>query len=337
MLALKYMDAIGEAMSLKSRLENHIVLVVIAACVSTGGVVFGVSQYFHNRAIENAEQVYQIKHETLQTKLASIERGVSGDSYLDIRSLVRNSDDDSIISKAQCYFPIDRFYAMRQMDSWEYEQMPEDSYSRLLLGLKPKNFFVSSLSPRESDASLHLWRTGDNFHVQTEKISNHLFPHIYLQKLSFKQLDAFSKAGAVDALAEMKRDSEAPLNEDAVDQQLSRLSNVIRDDFTGIFFYYHLAQIFEQSMANADIRSKLIKNQKLGNVLYAQFFTEFDNPRVNNRQVPTFYVRNEIILISTTTDVYLIKIVVPSFEPAPRSGVTSDVNQWLASLKIAVE
>jgi hypothetical protein len=327
----------GESMGLKSRLENHIVLVVICACVATGGVVFGISQYFHSQAIENAQQVHQLKHESLQSKLASIQRGVSGESYLDIRSLVRTPTDDSIISKSQSYFPGDRFYAMKRLEEWEYEIMAEDNYSRLLLGLKPKNFFVSSTATRGADAKLHLWRRNENFHVQTEKISNHLFPHIYLQKLSYAQLDAFSKSGAQDAIEEIKSQSQLQLNADTVDQQLNRLSNIMRDDFTGIFFYYQLAQIFELSLANADIHSKLIKNQKLGNVLYAQFLTEFDNPKVNHQPTAAFYVRNEIILISTTTDVYLIKILIPSFEPAPRSGITSDVSQWLASLKIAID
>lgn len=324
-------------MSLKSRIENHIVLVVISACVTTGGTVFAISQYFNNQSLARAEESAEIEHSQLETRLASIERGLAKDSYLDIRQLLRTASDDTIISRDQGYFPIDRFYALREIKGWQYQHISEAQYEMSLSARKSNINFVSTETKVLQAHKLHLWRGNKTFHVQSNGLDQQWYPHILVQRLSLDDFDAISKVAGHEAKEQINSEQQRiVLDEKQVNQQLKQLSKVVRDDIIGTLFYFQINQTFLESIGNADIKSKLIKSQKLGNVLYAQFMTEISNTKVNKIPVSRFYLRYELILISTQQDIYLVKILVPSFEPAPRDKMASDINSWLSALKIAV-
>ena len=324
-------------MDLKSRIENHIVLIVISACVTTGGGVFAVSHYFYGQSLARSEELAQLETEKLESRLASIERGLSKDSYLDIRQLLRPATDDSILSKEQSYFPIDRFYANREINRWQYENISEAQYSLSLQGKKSKTTFVSTELDVLKSNMLHLWRGTDSFLVQTKNIAMRWYPHILVQRVSLDDFNAMTKQSVRETATQMKAELNIDLDDKTVNQQLDQLSEMVHDDIVGMVFHLQLDSTFKESIENPDIRSRLVKNQKLGNVLYAQFLTEYQHPKVNKTEVQRFYLRHELILISTQNDIYLVKIVVPSYEPAPRRKMTSDINNWLASLKVAID
>lgn len=324
-------------MSLKSRVENHFLLILLSACASTGGAVYAVAHFFHSRAINIAEQSHELEQDELESRLASIERGVKGQKRLDIRKLIRTSDDSSIIGKYQTYFPGEQFYAQKNISGFDHQEISELQYHRLLAGFNARNAFVSSDGLGGVPINLHLWRNSKDFKVQTKNHTSHWFPHFCFQKMSRNQVNQLSRLGANEAVSELESKHKIRLDAESVGRQLEQLANVMADDIVGMFFYHQLSVCFDEAIADPQISTRLVKNQKLGNVLYAQFRTQYNDVKVNQRVRKAFYVHHEVILLSTADDIYLVKIVIPSYEPAPRNEMHARVNLWLSSLQIAVD
>ena len=336
-------------MNLKEILERNIVYVVAGASVAVGSVVFATTQYFqserielldltHSQAITRLENDHARDIGQLRSRLASIERGVSDQTYYDIRQLTYGPGLEVEIPSESKYFDDDKFYALPDIKNWQYQKITEYDFTKLITDLDiPKPFADESRL-----VTLHLWKSTDHYRLELDDQNLNLFPFIFLQKMSYERMQEIMNVGAAYARWEDEEDDfefdEEDLSApDEVDELVENLSSLMRDDVTGIFFLFQNLIQVQDAISNASNRRyRLVKVQKVGNILYSQSLTEFQNVRVNGEMTNSIYLRSEIILVSTSKHIYFIKISVPSLEPLPRGDTYARINEWLLNLRLDV-
>ena len=71
------------------------------------------------------------------------------------------------------------------------------------------------------------------------------------------------------------------------------------------------------------MRTQLVSLEKKGNVVYAQLENTLYNVTVDDEPHPEYHLVRELVLISTPSDLYIVKTLVPS------ADYRSDAPRWI--------
>jgi hypothetical protein len=282
-----------------------------------------------------AQQQLNARIGLLESKLASIQLDVPGIEHFDIRRLFMGDNESASIDPALTYFVDDQFYATSSDSFWTYSKTTEAELLKWITD--------SSLpGPIEAVARkypIHLWRADDVIEVVDAEETLHWFSHIALQRLELSSIGEIIGVGASFARwTEEKGDYEfddEDLATDDVDEFLARATAAFDSDAAGVFFLFQMLANFVPSIQDQNKTFRLRKIQKLGPVLYAKSVTDHRNVMVDG-VAATLYIQQDWLVVSTSTHLYLIKVVLPSIEPTVRAPVSASVYEWLTSVKFVV-
>jgi len=338
-------------MNLKERVESHIVPIIIGSCVVTGGVVFTVENYFHSQHSEREEQAHvqsfkelQITHSQdiakLESRLASIERGMPDQKFYDIRDLIYTSDEGKELPNGTTYFDEAEFYAFTDGKHWRYQKTTEAALFKLLAGEELEGP-LADLANRP----VHFWRTGTDYTIEYGGDIYPFFPNVQVSRIAYSELPNLLNVGV--SFAKWLEDDEdfsfdaedltSSGHSEGVDGFIAAMSSSMRHDMTGILFLFRQLQSLQSALIDPENEHyRLLKVQKLGNVHYSHSLTTYKNVVVNGNPKKTFYERVELILVAGKNHIFMIQISLPSLEPVPRGDAYSELNAWLANLRVVV-
>jgi hypothetical protein len=330
-------------MGIRDTIENHILVVLVSTVMGVGVVIFGVVNYFSKQKILQIETSYSIKQQDMdsikqqdmESKLASIKRDLPDSKHFDIRRLFQTDDLQSPIAGNMHYFEEDKFYDLNSSDYWSYSKTNEIKLKQMIYGididLDSKHKALAERYP------FHLWRADDSIVMTKDGVKNTLFPYIFVQRLSYNVF-AELLLGDLSLSCEVEDtdfDNESLVDSKNVDEFLENIAKAFVNDAAGIFFFFKQLRDFHYYFRQPKVSSKLIKLQKLGNVIYSQASTEYMDVEVNNQSTSVF-VRDETIIVAAK-NIFLVTIVLPSLEPTPRAPAYAHVNEWLAGVKFIVD
>ncbi len=327
-------------MKLKETLENNIMVVVVAVAVAVAGTTFAVVNYYNAQKVASIEQSFNFKLAKLESKLASIDRDLPGIEHFDIRGLFLAENETRGIDPGLFYFKDDRFYASKSDPYWKYSKTTELALIKLVTGIDFDDPMLGMLGQAAVKFPIHLWRADESIVMVDKGEKLNLFPHIIVQKVPNSEIGEVLGLGVsfgrwVDEEDDMDFDADdIDLSGDEdVDELLAAMNRAYYNDAAGFFFLMQTLVNFNSAMMAPNQVFKIKKVQKLGNILYCQFVTEFYDVTVRE-QTTTVYLHQEIMVISERDSLYFIKITLPSLEPQPRAPIFANVNGWLTNVKL---
>jgi hypothetical protein len=85
----------------------------------------------------------------------------------------------------------------------------------------------------------------------------------------------------------------------------------------------------------SDDTSYILANiQKIRNVAYLSALVTLLRPKINGIQVDSFFMKKEMIIVSTEHELFVINVLTPSFDLRVKSDEATAVNNWLDDLRI---
>jgi hypothetical protein len=318
----------------KSKIEKNPFFVLIGYVVVSVVISAGVQQYFYKQKTDLASAKCQAAVEDANSKLASIKRGISGSEYFDLRKLLYSGTDPVDLPERAKFFPSDQFYADLDDSDWDYSMTTEMGLLSLF-GEVIKTEVPEKLRPVVTAAPVHLWRGKTTYDVKGSDVGR-LFPFISVAKTP---LSSISQAVASLATDEdlTKLASTASLSKgDSASVFASKLDKIFRGDVVGSLLYYQMDAEEDASMSSPEMGFYIVEMQKVGNVLYCQTLVTMKDMTVGGRSYPLYYIRREVMIVSTAENVYVVTIFVPSSDPAPRGKIFSAVNSWLSAFRIRI-
>jgi hypothetical protein len=320
-------------MGARDFVENHplpvYVGVFLAAVGATLGVVIPVKDAERDSAV--AEKSAQVAD--LQRTLATIPRA-NGAPSLDVSKMVVTPDQATKLPASWKYFPGGGFYAQPAGGGWHQSQTTELQLLADQIG-QPADAAVAayaaavfgSQSARAigearrllTAVPVELWRRDDHRYTLAGVPGiQDVYPEILVQRFPISSLAKATAAGVAQATTtERTRD-------------LKLLERLYRGDAVGVLLTEQLN--LELSLGR-ELDDSLDTIQKEGNVVYAHFTSTLTNGVVNGKKTPIFIWPRELIVISTQSQIYLVKTFLPRTDF--RSSVDDPwVSRWLASFKI---
>ena len=233
-------------MSIKETLENNLIVVMASVSIASGGLVFGVAQYFHNQEKDRLSVQAETREAELRQKLASIRRELPGAEHYDIRDLMISPESAVGPGGASEFFQGFHFYAVRYDNFWKYSLTSEFGLMKMILdeefveefaGMNPKFRDLLEAQP------IHLWRSAESLAIRTKDGTDmKLFSHIAVQHLPYESLDAALGTGAyfgkwLDEEGDLTFDAEDLSEDEDVEDLIKKLSGAAYDDVAGFCSY----------------------------------------------------------------------------------------------------
>jgi hypothetical protein len=170
-------------------------------------------------------------------------------------------------------------------------------------------------------------------------ISYVLFPYVAVQKMSISDfLDEYKLSVTIPA------EKEKDVEQNKIRHiSLELLNKYYRGDVVGVLFVDVWEQLqkgnsmLERIQDRMDIQLELLTAQKIGNVLYCQSMTTFNDVLANNQPVQQYYAHVEIFIFLTSEHIFTIWTQLPSDDPLPRGEYSSKITQWLSDLAILID
>jgi|GEM_PF-2240456 len=319
---------IEKPMSIKERVERNPWVFLIVVSLATASVVVGVQGYFDKQSKDAAVN-------KLESQLISIDRrieGKEGERFLDVRKFIIAKTEESRIPTTSKFLPEDNFYASPDTTTWTYSTSSESALAKLLTGQAPPPELdpLLALAPQ-----IHLWQGGAVLPMEGSQVFKAAVPLIIVQRTP---IDRFAEI--VGSAAEiMGRATTSASQVDLSVQQNPQdfrkaLENIYRGDIVGFLQLAQMQSIFSLPVVDPKISVELVTSQKVGNVLYAQFRITLKDVTVGGVKYERYYIRQEDIIISAPTDVYMVRTFIPSSDPASRGEVYTRFTEWFGGLAI---
>ena len=338
-------------MDLKKAVEKHPLTYILSCIVAAVIVTAGVMGYFAEQHTKLLNTKHQFEVDELNSKLASIRRGIPGDEFFDVRKLIYSPNSESNMPpKSSVYFP-EGFYATTSHGVWSYRQTTELALVCDIAGCSPKDV-PKHIQEAATLGKVHLWKTGNELSIEGHGLFKKSYPFIGVEKLTFDILRLAVESGAKQeeeelseamkklALLGVKPEAlnaiEKEEKEGEPDAKVKRAEGLYRDDIIGAFFSTHLKGLVTTPIDFPNTAVSLVTLQKVGNVLYAQVLVRLKDVKVGGRPLSEFYITRELIIISTPDGAYLIDTFVPSEDPSRRAQTFGAVTTWLNDFRIVI-
>lgn len=328
-------------MNIKKKIEENILIVLAGCCITVGGIVYAITNYFNveKHSIENLR--YELKIQDLESKFASIKRNLPNNDYFDIRKLILNSEEATQIVLNSKYCQEDRFYAINKTSFWEYSKTDKYELIHSIYGEDYNNPIDVMLNDLRKSYPIHLWKNEKSYYTESSKGKVKLFPFIELQKVSYNSVQKLigNSIEISDSLLKSKLDFIEHLNfsNSNSEEVINNLSKWLFNDIAWNLFFCELAGEFFQSTFFPDIKYKLISLQSVGNIQYSQALREYVNLDQRQPLTKKLYNREELIIICTIKYIYIIKISIPSLSPIPSTEDYAQVLLWLSNFKVIID
>lgn len=348
-------------MDLKKAVEKHPLTYVLSCIVAAVIVTAGVMGYFAEQHTRLLNTKHQSEVDELNSKLASIRRGIPGDEFFDVRKLIYSPNSESNMPpKSSVYFP-EGFYATTSHGVWSYRQTTEWALICDIGGCSPKDV-PKHIQEAGTLGKVHLWKTGNELSIEGHDLFKKSYPFICVEKLTFDILRLAVESGA----KQEKEDEEEELSEamkklarlgvkpealNAIEKEAvnaiekeekegepnaKRVEGLYRDDIIGAFFSKQLRGLVTTPVDFPNTSVSLVTLQKVGNVLYTQVSVRLKDVKVGGRPLSEFYITRELIIISTPDGAYIIQTFVPSEDPSRRAQTFAAVTTWLNDFRIVI-
>jgi len=316
-------------MTLKSKIENNIFTILTGIIIATAGTTYKVHEYYVTQNSDIITQRHIDEISDLSSTLASIKRNMGGKAYLDVRTIQLDKNLSFDVPQHSKFFSDDSFYATENLNSWKYIQTTEGELISWIIGqaIPPQ---LNALTNNK----IHLWRSEEDLKVKNIVGFKTLFPFVFVQRFPVSNLASLF-GSTVDMIGKENGEDLASTSDEGM-ETLDRLENIFRGDMVGNLFFGQLTLNFQAALVSPQLSTELVEVQKVGNVLYAQFLFTLKNVSINNKTHKRFYLRKEIIILSTQTDAYLIATLVPSSDPSTRHKSFSQLTEWFDGLRILI-
>ena len=342
-------------MDIRKSVEKHPLSYIVGCMVAAATLAASVTLYFGAEQTKLLRAKHQSEVDELNSKLASIRRGIPGNEFFDVRRLLYSPNSKTNMPPtSSVYFP-DGFYAPKSQDVWTYKDTNELEMNSDLMGISPSEIPQPYKRLVES-FKVHMWKAHDESPIENDGQFTKMYTFISLEKMTFADLQTVTKTVLMaqkqaEEKTQLKTKNERPLagtnprqpnevGKDSVDdheQLAKRLDEIYRADLVGTYFAEMLKVQLESSFEkNQKDELNLVAFQKVGNVLYAQFAVKLNDVRVGGRSFSKYYVTREVMMISTPEGGYLVTINVPSEDPSPRSQKFAAVSAWLSDFRVVV-
>jgi len=294
--------------SLADRIKNHLVVVMIGAIAAAIGLGVTGTKLVYDAKLEQERVDHQKEVATLKQSLGNIQRTIGDDTeYLDVGGVLVSQDEASTLGNAQ-YFSDDRYYALDDSAESDWTASKTDEWQLLVDTVGPKQaakILDPSIAKQLRTLRVRVWRKDERHRVVVpgrEIETLNLSPQVFVERVSAAQMaQSFAK----------------------------ELRQVYEDEPTGLTL---VQQLTLQLPAQPRFRAKLVSVQKKENVGYARYESRFTNVRVDGAVVPEYFLTQEIVVVSTSGDIYLIKTTLPRAEP--RSDDAAWMTRWFDAFHI---
>jgi hypothetical protein len=199
-------------LGLRDKINNNIVVILIASGFAVASVTAGVVHYLskqqqdlmltrHESAVENlvAEHRQDLRSLTarhdeelaeLRARMRSIERRLGGNEFFDVKRFFVDDARQLQLSKHAEFFNDAGFYAPTDETRWQYVQMSEMEFARHVVGPQNPLFGVlESMAPHSEDlGTVHIWKGVDEKVVEGPAPIERLFPYISVRRVSYEDL-----------------------------------------------------------------------------------------------------------------------------------------------------
>jgi len=336
-------------MNIREHIEKNPFVYLIGIVVATVGISISADQYFCQKAANLLKAQHRLEVDQLHTRLASIDRRISGGDFLDIRSMAITKDEQREVPQNSEYISELNAYVTNDKDFWVYEKMKRveldlnsidmgQSWEQIKDSIRKSDMYINS-------PLIHVWSRKDRTSIRSEKwggsvpLSLVLFPYVAIQKMSITDfLEKYKLSVMIPAEKEkdVKQDKTRHIS-------LELLNKYYRGDVVGVLFVEVWEQlqkqnsILEQFRDRMDIQLELLTAQKIGNVLHCQAKTTFNDVLANDKPLRQYYMHTEIFIFLTSEHIFMIWANLPSHEPLPRGEYSSKVTQWFSDLAILID
>lgn len=323
--------------NLKERIEKNPIIALFTLSVILVSGAISVLQYFHNKEMNLLDRQKDIEITDLKSKLSSIKRGISSNEYFDIRQLFVKNEDIKAIPTSLSFFSEDQFYALKEVGSLKYSKPSYVDLFKINEGKEPPDLYKSLYSNKY----VHLWTTEDEVRIENIEGLKLISPRIKLQKTSKDELrgmfgELFHKLNLskmVDSYVEKNKLSDGSFDKSSIEKNLE---NIYNGNWSAILLDQYLTQCLSLPAYNPNMSFELLNVNKVGNVIYTQGLATFTDVTVNNKYYKRYYLRDEVIILTSSTAVYIISTLVPSSDPSTRDPVYNDISNWLHSFKMII-
>lgn len=289
-------------------LDKHPFRVLFAFAVLSGGTVGVVVRYFDSEKFELMERDYKAKVSDYQSKLASIDRGLAGGGYINIASLVVHPGERDRVPTQSKFYSDDSFYAP-ELQGWGYKKTTDTEFFISIFGEEGKK----QINEITGIAPVHVWTRGALVPVGNHDVIQNFAPCIYVQRLPIDELT-------------VQLNLEAAKN--------AQPKTLFEGDVIGAMLAQTFANVFKTLTFTSDTQASLLSINKVSNVLYCQFLLTLHNVTIDARNVNSYFVNLEMIVITTKNNVYTICDLIPSEEPVLRGPVPAEVTEWLKGFAV---
>lgn len=329
---------------------------VLPSVITTISVTTGVVMFFMNQKIDLRTEKHSLEIEQIQTdhqrqahkyedeidrlkrRVSSVERTIgSSSNSLDVRQLMVHPRQASQRLASSEMFPDDEFFARKVAagDTWRYEARVTELELEARRRGVPARDLQELVSPQQLDQltafPFHMWSGGDSYVIEGQPQLSRLTPYIIVQRAPHDQISQLMVRSVRSdaAVEETDASGEAAAREEL---SLKELDQMYRGDQAGAMLAgFLMMEIAAGSLGNAT--TEMHEVHKIGNTVYAHMETTLRDVTVNGRPAREFLLIHEILIISTATDLYVVKTEIPT-PPDYSSDAIAWINEWFLDFGI---
>ena len=124
------------------------------------------------------------------------------------------------------------------------------------------------------------------------------------------------------------------LEDNKKDELLKTLENYFMSDVALKLFILHYSVMEGFNNISPKFDYEVLKLQKIGNVLYAQYRSVFSEVSVGGKPFDKYYLYQEVMIITTEKDLFFVETRIPTSERVPRDIYFGHTAQWLGEFAI---
>lgn len=296
--------------------------------------VASVVHHLDEQKSELREIQYKNIIEDFNTRLASVDRGISGEKYFDVRKLLVSKSELPKVSEKLKLFAEDGFYATADTSELSFSKTTELKLQTAITGLdsfeiNPEFIKLSNQTP------IYMWRAKSSLSVQNAGSIKSLFQFMIIERIPINAFAGLMRSSfdtaAIKSVIE-KHDYSMSLAQ-YEDTLTMRNDKMFRGDIVGTNLAISLFDHLQQSITMQS-RFEILNLQKVGNVLYMQSLETLNDATISGKLFSKYYIREETIYLSTSKDLYLIQIYTPSDDPIARGKAYAESTKWLSQIAI---
>jgi hypothetical protein len=353
--------------SFKSKIDDHPLVVVIAAAVAAGTLVASILSYFNiesNQRVlsQHKMELHRVKsaddatiatlvakNEILIRDLSSVTRTVGGvEKPFDVRDIIiRETDIRSLSDRFRLFKPEGVYIDVPKTEPWSFTRTSELEMMSWIQGKElagqAERFFGPTTPLKERN--ILVWKAAQAIEVSVQSIQSptilfrlpsrlSLYSFVALQRVDRKMLARmFSSIEADDESVEATGNA-SHKESSATDDPWDNMSRVFAGDMAGTMLVGQSQSILGIAQAYKNAVFSIDNAEKKGPVLYLSTHLEFRDVRVKGSSgAHTVYWDREIIVFAFGDTAIMVATSIPTLDDR-RSSAYAWVQQWLRGLRI---